>query len=300
VADISSSKSDVSLSAAVSPCPGSAPPTPPPQETEPVFLTSQDNVPAFLFSGSPNMPMLAPDTAIEPMASAALRRGGGSEDLFGFPGSSFSDGNDMLERVFSQILHQEECEATSPVSSCECMKKSSAYSVVLALAPHVRRALDSLTALPEHRSPQLHGSCDYYSCLRELDSAISAVVESVSTSLTSSPDSSFTSVSPHQRAGNCSMPLPTSNADNYPLGRALSARRASAAHSFTLPSSGMHEVGHAFDSPRQDLGAPNSLMWSMRQRASSTSMVENMESEPFMSWDPQATGRLPWPRTISL
>lgn len=172
--DISSSKSDVSFSTAVSPCPASAPPTPPPQPNESVFLTGQDNASPFLYSGSPNMPMLAPDTPMDrdQMANAPLRRGSGGDNLFGFPGSAFSDENDMFERVFSQIMHQEECENMRP-GYCECMKKSSAYSVVLALAPHVRRALDSLTALPDHRSAGLHGSCEYYQKLRDLDSAIS-------------------------------------------------------------------------------------------------------------------------------
>lgn len=176
IKDFLSSKSDVSFSTAVSPCPVSAPSTPPPLEhNKSVFLTDQDNVSSFLYSGASDMPMLSPDTPVvgDPMATAPFRDGIANDDLLGFnTGPAFSDENDMLERVFSQILHQEECESVH-FGSCDCMKKSSAYSVVLALAPHVRRALDSLTAMPEHRPSGLNGHCDYYQRLRELDAAIS-------------------------------------------------------------------------------------------------------------------------------
>lgn len=173
--EISSSKSDVSYVSAVSPNPASLPLTPPPPRNESIFLTEQDISPSFLYAASSDMPMLTPDTPVErdPMANGPFREGCGTDDLFGFPGTAaFPSENDMFERVFSQILHTEECDSMQ-FSHCDCMKKSSAYSVVLTLAPHVRRALDSLTALPEHRSSGLTGSCDYYQKLRNLDSAIS-------------------------------------------------------------------------------------------------------------------------------
>lgn len=124
-----------------------------------------------------------------------------------------------------------------------------------------------------------------------------AVVESVSSSLTSPPSSPFSSM--HSGAGSGQMPVSASNSEEYPLGRVLSARRSAATRSYTLPSSSSHEFIPPFNSPKQTDG-PGTLLWGMRQRSSSTSIVESTEADQFMSWEPQTSTRTSWPRTISL
>ena len=94
-------------------------------------------------------------------------------------GLDFSgDGDNIFNSVFAQIVQTEERRMakdgqTSAVFSCECMKKSSAYSVALELAPHVRKALDSLGALPEHQDARLQSSCEYVQSLKNLDTTTS-------------------------------------------------------------------------------------------------------------------------------
>ena len=54
---------------------------------------------------------------------------------------------------------------------CQCMKKSSAYSVILELAPHIHKAFNALHALPEHAFPLYEEPCEYFEHLKSLDSA---------------------------------------------------------------------------------------------------------------------------------
>ena len=97
------------------------------------------------------------------------------DSLLSFGNSGFlRDDNDTLDQVFAQILQQEERSASQPVYNCQCVKEASAYSSVLELVPHLRRALDALSSIPEHQA-QLAGfdTCYYLSQLKSLNEAIS-------------------------------------------------------------------------------------------------------------------------------
>ncbi|KAI5115407.1 hypothetical protein M0805_005349 [Coniferiporia weirii] len=276
---------------ATSPTSEFVPATPPTHNNEPIFLTGQDSA-SFLFSGPTGISPLPSDSPFDIDSTGGGTARESIDDMLGFDTGLSGDDNEMLERVFSQILHQDACRSADAEHDCQCMKKSSAYSVVLALAPHVRRALDALNALPEHRAPRLVESCNYLKHLRELDLAISAVVESVSTSL-SSPSSAY--AIPSLKPPNGIPPTPTLSADDSPLQRVLAARRAAMVRS-SFPSLPPH-APIASEAAQKQVRGEDSLLWGLRDRSSSMSL-ENPEPDQFMSWDPSA--RLTWPRTISL
>ncbi|THH07457.1 hypothetical protein EW145_g3367 [Phellinidium pouzarii] len=166
--------SNDSVTSASSPC-ELVPHTPPAHSKEPVFLTGQDNVSSFLFSGDDSLSSLQSGTSFNlrsGQVSASHREG--IDDMVGFDNVILpGDENEVFERVFSQILQQDACRSAKAENACQCMNKSSAYSVVLSLAPHVRRALDALGALPEHRALQMGESCRYLKHVKDLESVIS-------------------------------------------------------------------------------------------------------------------------------
>lgn len=188
--DLSSPTRTRSLSTTAST--SSMPATPRDQLDVPVLLTSPaSDLPSFLFTShsdkqAPFLSLPSSDDtddfdAFLSASSASLR-----ESEITNPGPE-----DDLERVFAQIL---QCDAKQPTplqipgqllslsasasassQKCHCVKKSSAYSVVLELAPHIRRALDALSALPEHGDSPMNEACDYFKQLQSLDAATSYV-----------------------------------------------------------------------------------------------------------------------------
>ena len=150
------------------------PRTPAALENEPVFLTN---------TGCPTSPLSTPcsisNRFVELATSSDPTKTGtdGVMDIdspfdFGSAGLMCDD-NDTLERVFARILEQ---DATSN-RDCNCAKHPSAYSAILELAPHLRRALSALRSAPEHNAQvsDFSSSCFFLSQLQTLTDSISCV-----------------------------------------------------------------------------------------------------------------------------
>ncbi|KLO07526.1 hypothetical protein SCHPADRAFT_894583 [Schizopora paradoxa] len=200
-----------------------------------------------------------------------------------------SDEGGALERAFAQILQSDAKRASAQEASstfhqhysCQCAKSSSVYSVVLELAPHVRRALDALSALPEHQRNR--DSCEYFGNLHGLDNSTAAIVKAVSSSLTSSVASLARNAS--------SAPSPVEPQLSSSL---LAARNFGAAASFALPFPA--SVGRATDlggAPQAQIPHPWSTTGAVRPP------TENQQDR-FMTWEPPAAAHQEWPRTIQL
>ncbi|KAH8106664.1 hypothetical protein DFH11DRAFT_1229987 [Phellopilus nigrolimitatus] len=267
----------------------SIPSTPSAHSDGPVFLTSQDSVSSLLFSGSDGMPSLSAGPSITFDSTTGSAAADDIDAIFSFNGVGLSnDDNESFERVFSQIMQQDAHRHAGAMSECQCMKKSSAYSVLLELAPHVRRALDALVALPEHHETRLNGPCDYLKHLQGLDSSISNLVDSVSTTLSYSP-SSYTQQ-------NMKVTSPTTLTGDSPLQRVWAAREAAYAQTTTTLAS---DTTDSIQKQKQARATGASHLWGARDRASSMSVVEHTSDiDQFMTWD--APSRIDWPRTISL
>ena len=194
--DRSFSNSTVSLS---SPLP--ATPRESAQQDIPILLTTPPNgteIPSFLFTPQHQLSDSGRG-AHSPAPFLSLPRAVDESDelnVFLSVGSGLHDGDDLsnpgpeddLERVFAQILQCDIAKrppalhippnqrldtptipAATQVQKCQCARKSSAYSVILELAPHIRRALDALSALPEHG--ETNDTCDYFKRLQHLEMA---------------------------------------------------------------------------------------------------------------------------------
>ena len=151
----------------------SAPPTPISMENDSVILTNPSGFAFPPFDPTRNDSLdPIPQHSFNPLLTDQKD----IESLLAMGSLPVGEGEDIFERVFSQIL---QCDAkpasTVQNSRCQCMQKSSAYSVVLELAPYVRRALDALNALPEHQNSLSFGTCSYLKHLQDLDATTSCV-----------------------------------------------------------------------------------------------------------------------------
>ena len=144
------------------------PSTPSGQHICPTFLSSQQNpISADFLEAASNQHQYIGQSSISEM-------GADFDHIFGFNDSPLAGKEEdrTLARVFSQVLQS---EMRTP-SSCKCMKGSSAYSVILELAPHLRRALEVMRSFPEHSSSSSHNTCSYLNRLQDLNSSISYVI----------------------------------------------------------------------------------------------------------------------------
>lgn len=201
------------------------------------------------------------------------------DHIFGFDDCSLLPREDdsTLARVFSQVL---QAEMRAP-AMCKCMKGSSAYSVILELAPHLRRALDAMSSFPEHNASSSHISCSYLNMLQELSSSVTSVVEAVSSSLSSS-----TPIYNVETPNNVSLSTNASDQDS-PLQRVLAARRASA-----LKKAQVDQVS-------LDATSNFSQAHSTWENIDASGLgTEAPEFDQFMSWEPSPL--VNWPAPFSL
>ncbi len=152
------------------------------QDDHPIILSPPSRIAGFQTNN---------DLSLSTFDSSSLRHA--SDDfssLLPFGNLGISGENvGAFEHVFAQILQSDAKRAAAaqdPSSAphhqhqhhpCECVKSSSVYSVVLELAPHIRRALDALSALPEHQRRE--GRCEYFGNLQGLDDSTAYVSVSV-------------------------------------------------------------------------------------------------------------------------
>ena len=177
--------------------PGSDQLTPPNHSSNPVLLSPQGTSESSSSSGSgtklPEFLLMCTGLDSSPATASGSSNSQPSPEAhsdfssalfpFGNYGVGVGGGDVGFEHAFAQILHNDARRALAqgPSYTCQCVKKSSVYSVVLELAPHIRRAVDALAALPGHNANPANGSfnpnpsCEYYSYLRNLDNTTSCV-----------------------------------------------------------------------------------------------------------------------------
>ena len=100
----------------------------------------------------------------------------GSAFDFGSSGL-ISDDSNALDRVFARLMEQDARDMFTSNRDCGCAKQPSAYSAVLELAPHLRRALSALRSAPEHHTQlsEFGSPCYYLTQLQNLTESISWV-----------------------------------------------------------------------------------------------------------------------------
>lgn len=153
----------------------SAPPTPISMEDDSIILTTPAGFSFPSFNPNRGGGGVASNPTLSLDDTPSLFTGQKEiESLLSMGELGAGGGDDVFERVFSQILQYDAKMANNTQSSrCQCMQKSSAYSVVLELAPYVKRALDALNALPEHQNSLSFSTCKYLKHLQDLDEATS-------------------------------------------------------------------------------------------------------------------------------